>query len=267
MKKYIIYAALLTVGVISGELHAQIGVNTTNIEDGVMMQLESTNKGVLFPRLALSSRTSVSPLNASIPTGTIVFNTTLSGSFPNIISPGLHWWSAEEKQWTNLSTNLENVTAKYVNAENVTNYNTTAWQNVQLFGSEVFNESESIYNVNSNNHTVTLGMSGLYSISTLLSFDRLTADNPARLSMTARLYVNDQPVGTEQVFSPGYTTSINNNRGLFSHSFTEYIELNKGDVLSVKIKKTAGTYANNYGVADVKFLQSGDSSIALLRIR
>ncbi|WP_419869019.1 hypothetical protein [Chryseobacterium sp. CT-SW4] len=267
MKKYIICIALLKAGFIGSELKAQVGVNTKNIEDGVMLQLESSSKGVLFPRMALTSRTSASPLDASIPTGTIVFNTTTTGSFPNIITPGLHWWSAEEQQWTNLSTDLQNVTAKYVNTENTTNYNTTNWQNVRLFGSEVFNESESIYNVNKSDHTVTLGMSGLYSVSTLLSFDRDDADEEGRVSMTARLYVNGQPVGTEQVFSPGFTTSIDDNRGLFSHSFTEYIELNKGDVLCVKIKKTTGTYATDYGIANVKFLQAGDSSIALLRIR
>lgn len=246
---------------------AQVGINTNSISDGVTFQLESSSKGVLFPRIALTSRTATSPLNTAIPTGTMVFNTATAGTFPNLITPGLYWWSAEEQQWTNIGTNLDNATVKYTNSENTTNYNTTTLQNLKLFGNLIINESSATYTVNTTNQTVTIGRAGLYSISSLLSFDRESGGNASRLSLTARVYVNGNPAGTEQVFSPGYTASTGSNRGLFSHSFTEYLELNKGDVVSIKIKKTDGTYSNNYGTSSTPFLQSGDSSIAILRIR
>lgn len=265
MKRYI-YTTFF-IFIIASQALAQVGINTSNIQDGVTLQVESSNKGMLFPRVALTSRVSTAPLAATIPMSTMVFNTATAGSFPDVIFQGLHWWNADEGQWVNASLNLNTVMVKYTNDELATNYNTTTWQNVKLFGNKIINESSTIYSVNTTDQSVTVNRSGLYSISSLLSFDRLTADNPGRLSLTVRVHINDVAVGTEQVISPGFTTSINGNRGLFSHAFTEYLELADGDVVTVKIKRTDGTYSSGYGTAAVPFLQSGDSSIAILRIR
>ncbi|SIQ31372.1 hypothetical protein SAMN05880574_11010 [Chryseobacterium sp. RU37D] len=232
-----------------------------------MMQMGTNNKGFLPPRIALTSRTSTAPLPNTIPTGTIVFNTSTTGSFPNLITPGAYWWSAEDKQWTNFSTNLDTATAKYTNSETSTNYNTTSWQNVKLFGNLIYNENSHIYSGNTTAHTLTVKKKGLYSISSILSFDRLSGSNSSMVSMAARIFVNGNPVGTEQVFSPEETVSVNSDRGLFSHSFTEYLQLNANDVISIRIKKTDGVYSSGYGDSAVQFHASGDSSFAILRIR
>lgn len=266
MKKDIFYTVILSIFCMI-RVYSQVGINTEVIQDGVTLQIEATDKGALFPRMALTSRISTLPLPSTIPTGTMVFNTTTAGSFPTTIVPGLHWWSAEEQQWINVNTNLENVVVKYTNSESATNYNTTSWQNVKLFGNKIFNESTSVYNVNTTNQTVTIGRFGLYSISSLLSFDRLSGGNAGRVSLSARIFVNGVAVGTEVVMNPDYTSSVLSDRGLFSYSFTQYLELNEGDVVSVQIKKTDGTYSSGYGTAAVHFKQSGDSSIAILRIR
>lgn len=266
MKKNIFYIVILSIFCMT-KVYSQIGINTAIVQEGVALQIEASDKGVLFPRIALSSRTSTSPLPSSIPTGTMVFNTVTAGSFPNTIIPGLHWWSAEEQQWINVNTNLENAVVKYTNSESTTNYNTTSWQNVKLFGNMIFNESTSIYNVNTTNQTVTIGRLGLYSISSLLSFDRSSGGSAGRVSLSARIFVNGNAVGTEVVMNPDYTSSVLSGRGLFSYSFTQYLELNEGDIVSVQIKKTDGIYSSGYGTSAVHFKQSGDSSIAILRIR
>ncbi len=232
-----------------------------------MLQMGTNNKGLLFPRIPLVSRTSTTPLPANIPTGTFVFNTATAGSFPNLISPGIYWWSSEDQQWTSLSTNFETATLKYTNSETSTNYNSTSWQNVKLFGNKIYNETSHIYTVNTAAQTLTIKRQGLYSISSLLSFDRLSSGSSSMVSLTSRIFVNGLPAGTEQVFSPEETASVNGNRGLFSHSFTEYLQLNAGDIISIRIKKTDGTFSSGYGDADVRFHASGDSSIAVLRIR
>jgi len=246
---------------------AQVGINTSNVLNGVSLQIESSTKGALFPRVALTSRTSTLPLAPSIPTGTIVFNTSTTGSFPNAITPGLHWWSAVDQQWTDMSTNLNTALMKYTNSESSTNYNTTGWQNVKIFGNKIINESSAIYNVNTTNQSVTINRTGLYSISSLLSFDRKDDGNAGRLSLSAQIFINGTAVGTQQVISPGYTISIASNRGLFSHSFTEYLDLSSGDVVTLQVKRTDGTYSSGYGTAEVRFLQSGDSNISIQRIR
>ncbi len=264
MKKIYLCLAFL-MSLFAYTAHGQVGIGTEIIGDGVALQLDASDKGVLFPRVALSSRYSTSPLPTSILTGTMVFNTATAGSFPNTISPGLYWWSAENQQWTNLNTNITNILMKYTNTEASTNYNTTSWQNIKLFGNKIINENPLIYEVNPVNQEVKINLPGLYSISSLLSFNRKSGGNAGRVSLSARIYINGNPVGTEQVFSPGYTAGVAGGRGLFSHAFTEYLELNDGDLVCVKIKRTTGTFSG--GTAIVPFFQSGDSSIAILRIR
>ncbi|MGG5210026.1 hypothetical protein ACQWU4_13935 [Chryseobacterium sp. MIQD13] len=265
MKKNL-YIVILTIFT-AVRITSQVGINTGNIAEGVMLQIESSNKGVLFPRVALTSRTSTSPLASTIPTGTMVFNTATVGNFPDIITQGLHWWSAEEQQWTSLNVNLKHTLMKYINTETSTNYNINSWQNVKLFGNKIINESAAVYDVSTAGQSVTIHDPGLYSISALLSFNRDDGDDEGRVSLSARIYVNGNPAGTEQVFSPGFTASVNDNRGLFSHSFTEYLELADGDVVTIKIRKTPGTYCSDCATAQVRFYQGGDSSIAILRIR
>lgn len=265
--KYILKTFIVVMFITSIKSYCQIGIGTKVVQDGVMLQLDANNKGLLLPRYALVSKSLTNPLPTTIPFGTVIFNTAVSGAFPNLVIPGIYWWNSDDKQWLNIADSFDTAVMKYVNNESSTNYNTTNWQNVRLFERMVFNESSAIYNVNSNENTVKIGRDGLYSISILLSFDRLSSDDPGRLSLSSRVYVNGQSVGTEQVINPGYTTSVNNDRGLFSHSFTEYLELKHGDVVSIRLRRTQGTYDGNHGSSRVRFLTSGDSSVSILRIR
>jgi hypothetical protein len=266
MKPYNLYIFVFTL-MFTAKVRSQIGIGTASISNGVMLQLEAADKGVILPRIALVARSSTSPLSSAIPNGTMIFNTATAGNYPDNVTPGLHWWNSTDQQWININTNKNNIFLEYTNAESSTNYNSTTQQNVKIFGNKIINDNSSIYQVNTANQTVQINRKGLYSISALLSFDRLDADEEGRLSLSAQLYINNAAAGTEQVISPGYTTSINDNRGLFSHSFTEYLEINEGDIISLKIKKTTGTYSGDYGTAQVRFLKSGDSSIAIYRIR
>ncbi|REC59219.1 hypothetical protein DRF65_27205 [Chryseobacterium pennae] len=268
MKNKFLYTIVLNVIANINTIRGQVGINTAVVEDGVILQLEAPDKGVLFPRVALISRTSTKPLASTLPTGTMIFNTATAGSFPNTVTPGLLSWNAEDQQWTNMNSSITTVLVKYTNSEVATNYNTADWQNIKLFGNKIINESQSVYQINTTNQSVKINSSGLYSISSLLSFDRLGPGNAeGRLSLCARVFVNGIARGTEQVVSPGFTTSITSKRGLFSHSFTEYLLLNDGDVLSVMIKRTKGVYSSRFGTSKVQFLASGDSSISIARIR
>ncbi|WP_185194893.1 helix-turn-helix transcriptional regulator [Chryseobacterium antibioticum] len=118
MKRYL-YTTLF-IFIIAAEALSQVGINTSVIQDGVTLQVESSNKGMLFPRVALSSRASTAPLATTIPMSTMVFNTATAGSFPDVIFQGLHWWNADEGQCVNASLNLNTVMVKYTNAENTT---------------------------------------------------------------------------------------------------------------------------------------------------
>lgn len=101
MKKILLLFAFFTS--LCATAQVKIGDNPTNVNSNAVFELESTNKGVLFPRMALSSTTSASPLSAFV-AGMTVYNTTTAGSGTTAVSPGLYYsdgtkWVALGKDW------------------------------------------------------------------------------------------------------------------------------------------------------------------------
>lgn len=62
MKKYIVLLSVLFSLTI---VQAQVGIGTTNIQNGVELQIESSTKGLLIPRVALTSTTVEAPVGPS----------------------------------------------------------------------------------------------------------------------------------------------------------------------------------------------------------
>lgn len=73
-KKYFLLAAVLFGTVVSAQVKIGGTDGTPNVN--AMLEIESTNKGVLFPRLALTSLSSEAPLSNHVE-GMIVYNTTV----------------------------------------------------------------------------------------------------------------------------------------------------------------------------------------------
>ena len=73
MKKNLFLLTTIVVSCIA-QLTAQvkIGDNPNTINANSMLELESTNKGFLPPRVPLNSLTSTSPMTATIAEGTVV---------------------------------------------------------------------------------------------------------------------------------------------------------------------------------------------------
>lgn len=88
--------------IVSNKLFSQIkvGDHPTSINPDAMIEIESTNKGLLLPRIALKSTISPSPLK-SLTKGMIVFNTSMT----NELTPGLYY--CDGTQWIKANTNLK----------------------------------------------------------------------------------------------------------------------------------------------------------------
>ncbi len=86
----------------------KIGNNPNTIDANSLLELESTNKGFLPPRVALNSISSVSPLTGTVPAGMLVFS---SGG---TLADGFYYWNGTE--WKLLSTGESNVVSKTANA-------------------------------------------------------------------------------------------------------------------------------------------------------
>ncbi|MEI7735192.1 MAG: hypothetical protein WCI49_06975 [Ferruginibacter sp.] len=74
----------------------KIGQNPTTINPNAVVEIESTNKGLLLPRVALSSLTNPAPLSAFVK-GMVVFNTASTDS----ILPGLYF--SEGTKWVKVN--------------------------------------------------------------------------------------------------------------------------------------------------------------------
>lgn len=86
----------------------KIGNNPGTIDANSLLEMESTNKGFLPPRVALNSFTSVSPLTGTVPAGMLVFSS--GGSLAN----GFYYWDGSE--WKKLDNGNKNLVAKTANA-------------------------------------------------------------------------------------------------------------------------------------------------------
>ena len=121
MKKIILIVVL--VGGFIATAQVKIGDNVATINASSILEVESTTKGVLFPRVALTSTTAFAPLAAHV-AGMTVYNTATTGD----VTPGMY--TNDGSQWVKLSgggagggTNLYNANGTLTGARTVTQDN------------------------------------------------------------------------------------------------------------------------------------------------
>ena len=97
MNKGIVFFMLYMLAGIS--TFGQLGVNTDNSlpDASAMLDLKSTNRGFLPPRVALTSINSALPVTAPA-IGLLVYNTAVAGTAPNNVMPGYYCWNGAK--WT-----------------------------------------------------------------------------------------------------------------------------------------------------------------------
>jgi len=85
--------------IINNSLHAQvkIGDNPNTINSNSLLEMESSNKGILPPRVAINSLTSVSPLTGTVPAGMLVYSS--GGS----VADGYYYWNGSN--WSSVGKN------------------------------------------------------------------------------------------------------------------------------------------------------------------
>ena len=98
--------ALLILLLIPAWAAAQVGVNTTT--PNAMLDVSSTNNGVLIPRIGLTSAldnaTVINPAGGALAVSTLVFNTATAGMAPNDVVPGFYYWNGS--RWVAVGSGL-----------------------------------------------------------------------------------------------------------------------------------------------------------------
>ncbi len=87
------------------------------------LDVQSTDKGMLVPRVALTSRSSSTPLGAGIEPSMMVYNTATSGTAPDNVIPGYYFWDGT--QWKPFSEQK----GMYRNEVTYHTFNTPNWCN------------------------------------------------------------------------------------------------------------------------------------------
>lgn len=89
---------LLVSTFISTSLFAQVGINTTTPGSSAILDISSSDKGVLMPRVALTSTIVEAPVT-SPEMGLLIFNTATDGSGDTAVAPGYYYWDSDESEW------------------------------------------------------------------------------------------------------------------------------------------------------------------------
>ena len=69
----------------------KVGDNPATISSSAVLDVESTNKGLLVPRVALTGRTDISTITSPA-ISLLVYNTATMGTAPNNVVPGYYFW-------------------------------------------------------------------------------------------------------------------------------------------------------------------------------
>ena len=75
---------------------AQVAIGTTSLEPGVAFQLESEDKGLMIPKVELTSRLDTSTITPAEVEGLWVYNTADAGSGNDRVSEGMYFWDGDE---------------------------------------------------------------------------------------------------------------------------------------------------------------------------
>lgn len=104
--------------------HAQTGIGTTTPNSSAKLEVYSTNKGFLPPRITLTGASDVSTISTPV-AGLLIYNTATAGTAPNNVVPGYYYWNGTA--WTQISNGL------ILDASKTASFQVAAADNNKLF--------------------------------------------------------------------------------------------------------------------------------------
>ena len=169
----------------------KIGNNPTTINADAVLETESTNKGLLLPRIALTATNAASPLSAHT-AGMAVYNTATAGMAPFNVSPGVYYNNGSS--WVKLDSVASGLTSiTLTNPSAMTNSGNYWDYKFQTVAGDVFNE----YSTSTGKFTAS--RSGTY----ILTCYNLATCNTGPINPTVILNISGQEyVGSVMYVSP-----------------------------------------------------------------
>ncbi|MEI7983791.1 MAG: hypothetical protein WCI71_19235, partial [Bacteroidota bacterium] len=124
-KQFLLISLALMLTLISFQVSAQVAVNTdgSTYDVSAMLDVKSTTKGFLPPRVALTAVNVAAPVTTPA-TGLLVFNTATAGTPPYNVFPGNYFWNGTK--WIPITT------PQGANAGDMLYWNGTQWVGVPV---------------------------------------------------------------------------------------------------------------------------------------
>jgi hypothetical protein len=157
--------------VVFAKASAQTGIGTSTPDASAKLEIASSNKGFLPPRVALTATNATSPITSPA-NGLMVFNTVTAGSSPYQVVPGYYYWDGVGLKWVSLSTTVGNV-------QNQSIYRSTSNTNA---GAAVSTWNSRFNNIAAGDLTVTSNTSfalsnGIYKLEWALPYQQASTYN------------------------------------------------------------------------------------------
>jgi len=263
--------SLFIITLLFTNVNAQVGVGTKTPANSSILDISSTNNGVLLPRVKLVSSVESLPLPATIPEGTMVFNTTKSGVGDQIVIPGIYIWKDGKWYFPAELAELDeekNVAVKFNNNPlSVTNFNpnqVSTPKQIDIFNTVEFNDDNAIFE-KIDNFQLRIKKNGLYLVSLNLALKQTPPKEDSRLSNYIYMNLNGNLASSKIItLVPQYNPTDVNVNGRFAFGSNSYINAKSGDVLTLMSQRYKD--GTNYdGILNYDPLTN--SSITLIKIK
>jgi hypothetical protein len=76
----------------------RVGIGTTTPNASAALEINSTDKGVLVPRIALTAANVAAPVTSPA-NSLLIYNTTTAGTGSNAVTPGFYYWNSSANRW------------------------------------------------------------------------------------------------------------------------------------------------------------------------
>lgn len=183
------------------ELSAQVGIGTANPDASAILDIESSNAGVLIPRIDLTSTTDVVTILA--PANSLLVYNIATTTDLNPVYPGFYFWNEIDNQWIRIDDTPFIYGEIYANiAQTQRLYNNQA----VLFGTNVV-----LQNITANINSFLIPISGIYRVSYALSIKKTTDDQT-----TMGFYLTTNNAGKDAALAAAIPGSFSHTRVVFN---------------------------------------------------
>ncbi|ULC60289.1 hypothetical protein MBM09_04690 [Flaviramulus sp. BrNp1-15] len=240
--KHILYVVIMLF-CINYHSYSQVGIGTTNPDNSSILDIESTDKGILIPRLTTAQINAIT----NPAEGLLLFNSDENEfvfNFGDNVTP----------DWSKIS---HNNSVKYSNTDLTTNINTGAYTNIPIFGTQNWNDDTTLYTQAGN--TLTINTSGRYRITVNIAYrvPTIGGNTDQRVSVEAQIAVGGTPTGA--IANTGYVRHANGHLEASLH-ITEIFEITAPQTISVQTTRGGNS-------APTVFRSAGTSNIYIEKIK